>query len=331
MSISSLSSPARVMACATLLASSFHAQATDLLNGVLQQAIGHAISQGLQKAATPDQPVRPDPGKQVTMPEPAYSAKAKAAPAERLESSDSFPPRYIAQAWQQPASITSMPGEASSVRGYVEPVPAYGGKLSVAGAPQMRLKLDALYALLLSQAPLANPQGVSLISGGGFGHRRGGPMGPAVAASLTVRAHPIKLADKSTVRHADGSAHTPGKGDSLTVVVNDLDVISDSTVLGTYNGLTLLRRSGGYQLVAMNTTRPLLVNGTINKDLIDASRPPSDIQFMVAYVVTSKATWTALPKGQVHPASATGRLLGTLFTADWANMLRQIDQKGQPS
>lgn len=324
-------SAVRAATCAALIATTCHAHANDLLNGVLQQAIGHVITQGLQKTATPEQPARTGNGQSAAMPEALSGAKAKAAPDAKMESSANFPPRYIAQAWQQPGSITSMPGEASSVRGHVEPVPAYGGKLTAAGVPEMRLKLDALYARLLSQAPLANPHGVSLIGGGGFGHRRGGPMGPAVAASLTVRAHPIKLADKATVRHADGSAHTPGEGDSLTVVVNDLDVISDSAVLGTYNGLTLLRRSGGYQLVAMNTTRPLLVNGVINKELIDPSRPASDIQFMVAYVVTSKATWSALPKGQVHPASATGRLLGTLFTADWARLLKQIDQKGQAS
>lgn len=331
MSFSFSLSAVRVAACAAMLATAFQAHATDLLGGVLQQAIGHVVTQGLQKAATPDQPARPDNGKAGALPEPFAGAKAKAVPGANMESSESFPPRYIVQAWQQPASITSMPGDASSVRGYVEPVPAYGGKLTMAGAPHMRVKLDALYALLLSQPPLTNPSGVSLIGGGGFGHRRGGPMGPAIAASLTVRAHPIKLADKATVRHADGSAHTPGEGDTLTVVVNDLDVISDSTVLGTYNGLTLLRRSGGYQLVTMNTTRPLLVNGVVNKDLIDPSRSPSDIQFMVAYVVTSKTTWTALPKGQVHPASGTGRLLGTLFTADWATLLKQVDQKGQAS
>ena len=331
MSLITPTSAIRTTACAAMLSAAFHTHATDLLNGVLQQAIGHVITQGLQKSATPDPPARPDNGKAAGLPEPFAGTKAKAAPSAKMERSEGFPPRYIAQAWQQPATITGMPGEAASVRGHVEPVPTYGGKLTTAGAPHMRVKLDALYALLLSQAPLTNPQGVSLIGGGGFGHRRGGPMGPAIAASLTVRAHPIKLADKATVRHADGSAHTPGEGDSLTVVVNDLDVLSDSTVLGTYNGLTLLRRSGGYQLVAMNTTRPLLVNGAVNKDLIDPSRPASDIQFMVAYVVTSKATWSALPKGQVHPASGTGRLLGTLFTADWANLLKQVDQKGAAS
>jgi hypothetical protein len=326
------SAPAvRAVAFAAMLATSFHTKATDLLGGVLQQAIGHVITQGLQKAATPDQAARPDNGKAGALPEAFAGPQTKAAPNAKMESTQGFPPRYIAQAWQQPASITPMPGEASSVRGYVEPVPTYGGKLTTAGAPHMRVKLDALYALLLGQAPLANPSGVSLIGGGGFGHRRGGPMGPAIAASLTVRAHPIKLADKATVRHADGTAHTPGEGDTLTVVVNDLDVISDSKPLGTYNGMTLLQRSGGYQLVAMNSTRPLLVNGMINKDLVDASRPASDIQFMVAYVVTPKATWTALPKGQVHPASGTGRLLGTLFTADWGNLLKLIDQKGAAS
>src|SRR6187431_3250299 len=104
MSIFPLSAPARVMACATLLATPFHVHATDLLNGVLQQAIGHVITQGLNKAATPGQPARPDTGKPVAMPEPAYGAKSKkAAPDARLESSESFPPRYIAQAWQQPA------------------------------------------------------------------------------------------------------------------------------------------------------------------------------------------------------------------------------------
>ncbi|MDI1238049.1 MAG: hypothetical protein PSV26_11255 [Polaromonas sp.] len=319
----------RSAAALSLCTSAFQANANDLLNNVLQQAIGHVITQGLQNAANPGAPASPMLGSPAT---PATPSAVQNGPEVVLDNAADFPPHGIIQAWRQPGTIGMAPGPAGAVMGHVEMQTTYGGNLSLPGVATMRAKLDALYSLLLSQPPLLNPQGVSIGPGGGLGHRRGGAVGPTVTGSLVIRAYPLKPDSKTTKRYPDGTQHTPGEGDALNVLVNDTDALRDPLPIGSYNGMTVLRRGGGYQLVVLNTTRPLLVNGVLNRDLIDPARPASDIQFLVIYLGAASPTWSALRKGQLHPASGTGRLLGLMFNTDWRSLLKQIEtSKGQPS
>ncbi|MCY1165131.1 hypothetical protein D9M73_50310 [compost metagenome] len=305
-----------------LLALAFPAGSNDLLNGVLQQAIGQAITQGVQKPGGVEQLFKSVTGQSSTGDE---AGRAPGGAAGKFENGAAFHAEYIVQAWKTPISAGTLPGESGSAKGRINPKTAYGGKLSEPGAAAMRARLDRMYGLLLKQPPLVNVQGVSLMQGGSFGGKRGAATKTAVMASLMVYAFPINLENKATVRDADGSFYTPGEGDNLNIVVNDPHDLANPVVLGTYNGLTVLRRGGGYRLVVLNTDRPLLVNGELNKDLIDPLRPASDIQFMVIYVGAASSTWSSMSKGTLHPASGPGRMLGVMFNTDWPGLLKQVN------
>ncbi|MDO9405820.1 MAG: hypothetical protein Q7T87_17450 [Polaromonas sp.] len=341
-------------ATAFCLAAILPAQASDLLGGLLNQALGQVANEAVRQVLTPGQQGNNagnngnTTGSNTTYGN-AGGSGAALSPAQliqslgggaigvtgagnaaggadfKLESGAKFTPHYVVQNWRQPSSVAPLDGPSGAARGHVTRQTAFGGDLGVPGGAEMRRKLDKLYALLLDVPSLNQPVGVSLVPGGSFGGSRGAPRGPAVVAHLSIRAFPIRLDNPATVRHPDGTVHTTGFGDSLNVLVNDLRALARPEVLGTYNGLTILRRGGlSYQILLMNTHRPLLANGELNPDLLDPSRPPSDIQFMVIYVGGSSPTWVQLGRGQLPAGSGTGRLLAAAYNTDWPVLLRQI-------
>jgi hypothetical protein len=309
----------RSVALAALCAGAFQAQAGDLLGNILTQAIGQVANQAVNQAIQPGQS---RPGNPLGLPAPVAGAGGNQD--FKLQNGARFTPHYVVQRWQQPAGVAPMESASGQARGHVTTQTSFGGDLGVPGGAEMRRKLDRMFAMLLKEPSLALPRGVSLVPGGSFGGSPGAPRGPAVIARLSIRAFPIRLEDPATVRHPDGTLHTPGVGDSLNVVVNDLREFRRTEVLGTYNGLTIMRRGpSDYQILLMNTDRPLVVNGALNPDLLDASRPPSDIQFMVIYVGGSSPVWAQLAKGQLPPASGTGRLLAAAYNTDWQRVFQQ--------
>lgn len=246
----------------------------------------------------------------------------------KLESGAAFPEHDMASYWRTRGVSGS---DASLPRGHVMDKPIFGSGQKPPGVAEMWRKLEKLYALLLKEAPLADPRGVSVGPGSGYGRKRGGPMGPAVASSLSVMARPVVPNDKSTIRLPNGSMYTPGEGDSLNIVVNDPDQLDEAPEpVGTYNGLTLLRRGSGYKVLVMNTSRPLLVKSPdgqaiLNPDLLDPARSRSDIQFMVIYVGTASHTASAQAQGKLSPNSGAGRLLAVMLNTDWPTLLKRIN------
>ncbi|WP_332748980.1 hypothetical protein [Hydrogenophaga sp.] len=312
----------RLTALLALCGGSCQATANDLLNNMLQQAIGHAITRGIQNAGNTPPPIGPSSSHPSS---PPPSSTVEHDQTVSLDSARDFSPNNINRAWRQPDTVGVAPGAGGAVRGHVEAKTSYGGNAESPGVVSMRKKLDALYGMLLKQPPLMSPQGISVVPGGGFANPRPGATTKAVVGGLVVRAYPIKPDHMTTQSYPDGTFHTPGEGCSLNVLVNDTYSLRSSRLLGIYNGMTLFQRGGGYQLVVLNTPRPLLVNGVLNRDLIDPSRPASDIQVLVISVRAPSSTWSELERGQLHPASGAGRLLGVMFSADWRGLLRQIE------
>ncbi|HWJ96197.1 MAG TPA: hypothetical protein VNT33_15830, partial [Telluria sp.] len=151
--------------------------------------------------------------------------------------------------------------------------------------------------------------------------------------TVSLNAYPINLDDPKTFRFKDGTYHTPGEGDTIRVSVNDPDLLERRTPIGNFDGLVLLQSGTGYLMVVPNTDRPLyLTEGsgrqtayTLNPDLIDASRPRTDIQFMTVYVGAARPTWDAIYRNKIPPTDGIGRLLGVMFNTDWRAVLKEAN------
>lgn len=254
---------------------------------------------------------------------PATSGRAS------LDNGLTFYAGYIADYWQQPDAPNRGDDASSDARGHVIRKPVFGGNPKQAGVPEMRRKLERILPRVLEHPALKEIRGASLAPGGGFYRERGGPMGPAVAAHLSLIAYPINLEDSKTRRFPDGTYHTPGEGAVLNVEINDTDLLEGRLPIGTYQGMPLLRRGSGYMLLVANTDRPFFVEQggrmALNPELIDPSRPRADIQFMTVYVGAASYTWSDIAHRKEKATSPTGRLLGVMFNTDWAGLLREVN------
>ncbi|MBU8895687.1 hypothetical protein DRW03_20350 [Corallococcus sp. H22C18031201] len=264
----------------------------------------------------------------------AETGKGAASP--KLESGTPFTAAYIVEHWRlHPDSPPLENTPSAQAPGYVAKklvVGASAGDLKLPGASEMSKKLQRILEAMKANPALKNVRGVSLGQGVALGMSRGGPMEKGIAGKTYLMAFPLRLEDKSTVHRTDGTYYTPGEGDSLNVVVNDPSLLETTPeVLGTYNGHSVVRVGSGLGVVVLNTKRPLTVTVNtprgpqqeLNPDLMDASRPPADIQMLVAYLGSGTPTWNDLARGNVSPTSGPGRLLGALFTMDWKTLVTQ--------
>lgn len=323
----------RFLFIAALLAA-HTAYADDFFSGLVKQAVTGAI----QQAVNPEQVVRSASGSgaspaQGSAPAPSTTVSVPKKRAT-FESGETFYADYIASYWQQPGASGRGDTPSTDAPGHVITKPVFGGDQKQPGVPEMRRKFEAILARVLAHPALTDIRGTSIAPGGGFGHAKGGPMGPAVAGSLTLIGYPIYLDNPRTKRFPDGTYHTAGgEGESLSIGVNDTDVLEDRIVTGTYNGMTVVHAGGGYMLVIPNTDRPVYftqgagrsVRHVLNPDLIDPTRPRSDIQFMTVYVGAATPTWSDIARGRVKPTSAAGRFLGVMFNTDWRAVLREVN------
>lgn len=246
-----------------------------------------------------------------------------------LEHGEPFYPHYIVEYWRQPG-----PDSQEGLVGNVVDKLMFGNNLlKQPGVADMRRKMGLIVAELRKHPALNPPRGASLRAGGCFCRGGGEPMGAIAAGDVSLLAYGIFPDDPQTRRFPDGSYHTPGEGDSLTVTINDPDVLEEPRILGTYRGMTLLSHHGGYMILVLNTDRPLLAPGSratdvravLNPNLIDPSRPRSDIQFLAISVGTASSTWSAIAQGKQSPTSPVGRLLGAAFNTDWNAVLRKVN------
>jgi hypothetical protein len=79
--------------------------------------------------------------------------------------------------------------------------------------------------------------------------------------------------------------------------------------------------------VISNTDRPLYVDDggrmVVNPDLVDTSRPRSDIQFMTVYVGAFIPSELHLVQKRIDPVGNAGRLIGVLYNIDWQAVLAE--------
>lgn len=260
-----------------------------------------------------------------------FSSVPSRAPGSRIRFDDGsiFHADYMADFWSRPDAPARGATPSRDAPGNVmRTIGRFGGKQDQPGAAAMRRKLDAVLPRLLAHPALAGIRGASVRPGGYFGHQRGGPMGHAIPGRTTLTVYPVNLDDPLTRAYPDGTFHTPGEGAGLRVIVNDTDELARRAPRGTWRGMTVLR--DGFMLVVPNTDRPLYVatpdgGQVMNPDLIDTSRPRSDIQFMVIEVGTSSSEHSEIVHGRVAPAGETGRLVGVLYNTDWRAFLAEID------
>ena len=256
----------------------------------------------------------------------AGSASGRTVP---LDHGEPFYPHYIVEYWRQPG-----PDSQEGLVGNVADKLLFGNKLlKQPGVADLRRKMGLIVAELRKHPALNPPRGASLRAGGCFCRGGGEPMGTIAAGEVSLLAYGIFPDDPKTRRFPDGSYHTPGEGDSLTVTINDPDVLEEPRILGTYKGMTLLSHHGAYLILVLNTDRPLLAPGShasdvravLNPDLIDPKRPRSDIQFLAISVGAASSTWSAIAQGKQSPTSPIGRLLGAAFNTDWDAVLRKVN------
>ncbi len=252
----------------------------------------------------------------------------------RLDSGEVFNGAYLADYWSRNRDDPRGDNPSADAPGrLISSKPVFGGDLKQPAVQAVRRKLEALNTLLLAHPTLARIRGGSIAPGGGFYHERGGPLGHAVPGTLTINVYPIALDNKKTIKFADGTHHTPGEADSIRISVNDTDLLEGRAPIGEWNGMPVVQRGGSYMLVISNSERPLFVEeGTgagaqlvMNPNLIDKSRPRSDIQFMTVYVGTSRPIRTEIERGRLSPLSPAGRLVGMMFNTDWPALMRQVD------
>jgi hypothetical protein len=303
-------------------------QATDLLKmlpGLIDQA--SALGQPPDRPGAAPAPVKV-PGLGVTL--PGASSAAATAPQD-----SAFKPAYIVEHWRNhPDGGPPENTPSGQARGHVPARPGFGSSAAMMrepGAAEMKRKLEQLFARLLANPALRDIRGSSLDGGIALGSRRGGGAATtSMGGWAGLLAYPIKLDDPRTRQMPDGTVHTPGEGASLNILVNDMNQAPQ--IIGTYNGLTLIRRGGNFGVLVLNTDRPLTIvrqtaSGSreqINPDLLDPARAPADIQVLMVYVGAGTPGQNALSRGEVSPISGYGRLLAATFTTDWPALVREL-------
>ncbi|MBQ5948431.1 hypothetical protein [Massilia sp. ST3] len=326
----------RLLPCLILaqaLLASGPARANDWLNNLAKQAANTAIQQTARQLGAPRAapPAAPAPVAAAAGAIPVYPAPAIVPRATRITFDDGvvFHGDYLADYWSRPDPVTRGTTPDRDAPGHVIGKPtSFGGSRKYPGTADLQRKLEAIFPRVLAHPALANIRGASLRPGGSFGHERGGPMGHALAGRATLLAYPIRLDDPDTRQFPDGSYHSPGEGAVMRIVVNDTDELERRAPLGAWNGMTVLR--DGYMFVIPNTERPLYVRDAsgglvLNPNLIDTTRPRSDIQFMTVYVGTTSSEHNEVVRQRLHPTSEFGRLVGVLYNTDWRTLLREVN------
>ncbi|MCC2954075.1 hypothetical protein LK542_00425 [Massilia sp. IC2-477] len=295
--------------------------ANDFLNNLAKQAVGTAVqSLANQMTAKPaTTPVAPAAAR-------APYVRAGSTPQRmRLEDGTVFYADYIVDYWSRPDADTRGSTPDTDALGYIRPVSGqWSGVKKQPEYAALQRKLERIIGRVLEQPALVNIRGASLGWIPSFGYESGGP----IPASMSLIAYPITLGDKDTQRFPDGTYHTPGEGPVLRITVNNPEEIGSRVSSGSYKGMTVLRY--GYMFVIANTERPSHVDDghgrkVVNPDLLDKSRPRSDIQFMTVYVGAAGPTMSNLTHKRVEPTSNAGRLFGTLYNTDWRAILEEAN------
>ncbi len=301
------------------------ASADDFLNNLAKQAVGTAV-QSLANQMTPKPAAAPNATPAAPAAARAPYVRAGSTPQRmRLEDGTVFYADYIVDYWSRPDADTRGATPDTDALGYIRPVSKqWSGAKKQPEYALLQRKLERIIQRVMEQPALVNIRGASLGWIPGFGWENGG----AIPASLSLIAYPITLSDKDTQRFPDGSHHTPGEGPSLRITVNNPEEIGSRVSSGSYKGMTVLRY--GYMFVIANTDRPLYVDDgqggrVVNPDLLDKSRPRSDIQFMTIYVGAGGPTMSKLTHKRVEPTSNAGRLFGTLYHTDWRAILEEAN------
>ncbi|WP_409269497.1 hypothetical protein [Massilia sp. BHUDP2] len=307
------------MLCATLVAAQ-PAAASDFLNNLAKQVVGDTVQavsrHAAAKVATAAAPAVPAAAA------PSVRAGAKEQ-RMRLENGEPFHADYIIDYWSRPDAPTRGSTPELDAPGWIMPIPSkFGASKKGADYALLQRRLERIIARVMEHPALVGIRGASLTWSADFGYDGG--KRPLVA-SLSMIARPISLDDPKTVRHPDGSFHTPGEGPVLKITVNNPEEIGSRRSSGSYKGMTVLRH--GYMFVIPNTDRPLLVGPAddtqVNPDLLDDARPRSDIQFMTVYVGAFIPSELHLVQKRIDPVGNAGRLIGVLYNIDWPAVLKE--------
>lgn len=343
---------ARIFLLAGLCAAT-PAWAADPFGNLLKQSVNAALQQAANRATTPaTAPAAPAAAAvaartgadAATTPAGEARQAQQSAPAGlpykagtyRFEGGEPFYADYIAAYWRDPNAPNRGETPSEDAPGVVVTKLVFGGKLKEPGVPEMRRKFEALFPMVLAHPALKDIRGSSLSLGGSFGDDLGMQSGPVVVGRMTIGAEPIHLDNPKTIRLKDGTYATYMHDQApLEISVNDIHVLDGRSPIGTWNGMTVVHRSSGYMLIVSNTDRPVYLSQgsgrtiqyTVNPDLIDPSRPKSDIQFMTIYAGTASHIWSAIAHGKEKPTSSIGRLLGVMLNTDWPAVLKEINKK----
>lgn len=304
--------------CAVLVAAP-SASANDFLDSLAKQAVGSAV-QAISSQVT----AKPIPATPVAAKAPYVRAGAQ-PPRMRLEDGTVFYADYIADYWSRPDAVTRGSTPDLDAPGNILARPAkFGASKKQPEYAALQRKLETLIAHVMAHPALAGIRGASLRWGADFGYDGGTQ---PLVAKLSLIAYPISLDDPETKRFPDGTFHTPGEGPILRITVNDPEEIGTRQPSGSHQGMTVLRY--GYMFVVPNTDRPLFIDAdgmkAVNPELLDSSRPRSDIQFMTVYVGAAGPTMSKLTHKRVDPVGNSGRLIGMLWNTDWRAILQEAN------
>jgi hypothetical protein len=334
----------RLLLSAMVLAASQPCSANDLLKGILQQTLNNAVQQAAAKVTSELQGPRPaaNTGAVPAAPSaaPATQVLSAANPVTRMTGradfyGGPFYGEYLADYWSRPDASTrgntpstEAPGNVINKLTFFDSNPKQPGVVAVTK------KLEAVVARLLAHPALKDIRGSSIRPGGGSAKARDGQNGAPVVASTSLLAYPIHLEDPLTKHYPDGTYHTPGEGPYIEISINNTRQLDERWPVGNFDGLMVVARGGMYMIVIPNTTRPVyFTEGTgqsirykLNPELLDPSRPPSDIQFMTVYVGMGSSTQSAIVRGKIQPTEGVGRLFGLMFNVDWQALLKEVNE-----
>lgn len=268
---------------------------------------------------------------------PTSRSTGNSSPDNRPSTSGTGTPfygEYIADYWKQPGASTrgDTPSTDALGRMLVSKV-NFSGKTNHPGAQGLRQKLERILAKVLPHPAINPARGASLTVSGLLGHGDMSPIGRILPGSVSINAYSIFLDSPNTRQYPDGTYITTGnEADSLRIEINDPGVLTDRMHAGTYNGIDLFRRGSGYMLLINNTSRPSTIPGRGNSapvgnpDILDPNRPLDDIQIMTIYVGTSSNIWSDAARKKLKPTSTPGRLIGVMFSTDWASILDEVNR-----
>lgn len=245
--------------------------------------------------------------------------------------------QYMADFWRSASPDVNEEGdENETARGHIAPIEVrfMRNDMPKKSASVFERKFRTVAEIILAQPSLRDIHGASLHPTIRIDHDRYGKL----YGTLTIFALPIDLSNPKTT-NINGRFSTPGAGPELKVSLNDLSFSQGGEIVrtrGRYNGAMLVENGIFPRLVMSNTGAPLTRQECCldkkpyeewnEKEFFDKSLPGTKVQSLGARVEWWASRYKGMGNMTESPTSNVGRLMSALLTADWADLMRRVEE-----